>query len=229
MNLKNFLRQNSNLFGRVISLDYNSCPAFIFDFSRKNKELQKTRLTGTQEFSNYIFNTLKKNNAGFGIGKYNENRIIYQSDLFSGKEKRTIHLGIDLWVPPETSVLAPLKGIVHSFANNEGDGDYGPTIILEHNLNSIKFYTLYGHLSIDSLNNLKVGKVFEKGEIIGKVGNFPDNGNWPSHLHFQIIKDMQGKCGDFPGVASKEKAKEFLEICPDPNLILGIKELRNSS
>ena len=32
------------------------------------------------------------------------------------------------------SVHAPLTSTVHSFANNEGQGNYGPTIILQHEL-----------------------------------------------------------------------------------------------
>ena len=66
---------------------------------------------------------------------------------------------------------------------------------------------------------------FTAGEQIAKIGNYPINGNWPPHLHFQLITDMQGKKGDFYGVSSLEDRNHYLEICPDPNLILNIRSL----
>ena len=160
---------------------------------------------------------LKKSNYSFGIGKYFEERTIYDhSNVFSGNERRIVHLGIDLWIEKGTEVLVPITGKIHSFKNNIGIGDYGPTIILEHILEGIKFYTLYGHLSLESLNNLKIGQKFEKGSTLAKIGNFPTNGNWPAHLHFQIIKDIQHYKGDYPGVSNKidlEFYKRLIMIC----------------
>ena len=84
------------------------------------------------------------------------------------------------------------------------------------------FYTLYGHLSKDSLSNLKVGQTFTKGQQIGNIGNYPENGNWPPHLHFQIILDMLGLSGDYPGVAYHDEREIWKSICPDPSLFLGL-------
>jgi murein DD-endopeptidase MepM/ murein hydrolase activator NlpD len=177
-------------------------------------------------FSQFIFEEMAKANTPVAIGRYNENRVIYErSTHFQGQESRSIHLGIDLWTAAGTSVFAPLQGRVHSYRNNEGYGDYGPTIILEHELNGFTFFTLYGHLNLGSLSKLMKGKAFDKGEKIGEIGSFPENGDWPPHLHFQVIADMQHYSGDFPGVASQSTSHDFLEICPDPNLILGIEKL----
>ncbi|MBD3224769.1 MAG: peptidoglycan DD-metalloendopeptidase family protein [Caldithrix sp.] len=160
------------------------------------------------------------------IGRYNEDRTIYQkSALFtSAKEPRTVHLGIDLFVQSGVRVLAPLDSTVHSFQNNNNDGDYGPTIILQHDFNDLTFYTLYGHLTLDSIESMDSGQFIPAGRPFAKVGDFPVNGNWPPHLHFQIITDMQGHWGDFPGVAATADRSRLLERCPDPNLILGISE-----
>ena len=216
------LKHNARNFGRIMNIKWT--PFCIFDFSNKNKDLENVDLGNAKEFSEYIEKKLKECGAELGIGKYNEDRTIYDhSNLFAGGERRTIHLGIDLWVKPGAKILAPLNGVIHSFANNKGDGDYGPTIILEHNLDGIKFYTLYGHLSLDSLESLHVGKPFSQGEVIARVGNYPTNGNWPSHLHFEIIRAMKDKKGDYPGVASINSRNEFLDLCPNPNLILQIE------
>ena len=84
----------------------------------------------------------------------------------------------------------------------------------------IKFYTLYGHLSAESLTNLEIGKVFLKGEKIATLGNYPINGDYAPHLHFQIIKNIEEYKGDYPGVCSATTLDYYLNNCPDPNLLL---------
>lgn len=61
------------------------------------------------------------------------------------------------------------------------------------------FYTLYGHLSLESLTGKYVGMPVQAGERIADFGNFPINGDWPPHLHFQVMNDMMGLAGHFPG------------------------------
>jgi murein DD-endopeptidase MepM/ murein hydrolase activator NlpD len=135
-------------------------------------------------------------------------------------EPRRLHLGVDIWGPSGTKVMAPLDGIVHSFAFNNNDSDYGATIILTHNLDGVSFHTLYGHLSLNSLKNLYEGQLMTKGEVIAEFGMRFENGNWPPHLHFQIIADMQGWKGDYPGVCRFSERMQWLANCPDPNIIL---------
>src|SRR5690606_28539933 len=136
--------------------------------------------------------------AKMGAGGYAENRIIYTSKVFTGNEEpRSLHLGIDVWAPAGTPVMAPLPGRVHSFANNTAYRDYGPTIILEHDLQGQKFYTLYGHLSAASLSGLQKGKFLAAGTEFAAIGAEHENVEWPPHLHFQLITDLLGKEGDF--------------------------------
>ena len=178
-----------------------------------------------------LFRQMEDAGAGVGIGGYNEARPLYSGDLFKVEtnelpERRTIHLGIDLFQPSGSPVFAPLDGIVHSFANNSGFHDYGPTIILQHSVEgqALTFFTLYGHLSEESLIGLTQGKPVKQGEQIGRLGNFPNNGHWPPHLHFQIMADMLAYEGEFPGVAAPGQREVWLGLSPDPNLILGIPE-----
>jgi murein DD-endopeptidase MepM/ murein hydrolase activator NlpD len=91
---------------------------------------------------------------------------------------------------------------------------------LEHSLNGTVFYTLYGHLSRESLREKISGTRIPKGSQVGTLGAPPINGDWPPHLHFQIITDMLGKVGDYPGVAAESQREYFLALCPDPNEIL---------
>lgn len=141
------------------------------------------------------------------------------------EEPRRLHLGIDVWGKPYTKIMAPLDGIVHSFAFNNAYGDYGATIILTHNLEGNTFYTLYGHLSLNSIKNLTEGDVVRKGDVFCEFGIPFENGQWPPHLHFQVIKDMQGMKGDYPGVCKFSEREQYLANCPDADLILGIMHL----
>lgn len=190
-----------------------------------NEELSKMDLSNSQEFEIFIKNHLQKNEAKVAFGGYNEERNLYKSsELFNDQEneERNIHIGMDLWIKSETPILAALDGTVHSFNFNAGKGNYGPTIILKHAIENQNFYTLYGHLSVESIENLEIGIPFKKGQKIGTLGDSSVNGGYAPHLHFQIIKEIKDYLGDYPGVCSKNDLDYFLENCPDPNLLLKI-------
>lgn len=195
------------------------------DLSASNFELSQLNISDAAQFETYIENLLAKNKASVAYGGYNEVRNLYKrSTVFnnSNTEERNIHIGLDLWIKAGTPVLAALDGKVHSFQNNNNLGDYGPTIILEHQLENQIFYTLYGHLAIESIASIKAGDFFAKGQQLALLGDSSVNGDYAPHLHFQIIKDTDGNFGDYPGVCSKSKLAYYLENCPDPNLLLKI-------
>ena len=66
----------------------------------------------------------------------------------------------------------------------------------------------------------KVGMAFQQGDLLGDLGDAHINGDYPPHLHFQIIKDIQEYKGDYPGVCSKKDLDFYLKNCPDPNILL---------
>lgn len=197
----------------------------LLDFTGSNTALTDEILKDTTLFTRYINSRLAAAGAVYGIGGYNEHRTIYsRSKVFDaeGEEPRRLHLGIDIWGKPYTKVMAPLDGIVHSFAFNNAFGDYGATIILSHQIEGLPFYTLYGHLSLNSLKNLYEGQNIKAGDVFAEFGIPFENGQWPPHLHFQIIRDMEGRKGDYPGVCKFSEREKYLDNCPDPDLILGI-------
>jgi murein DD-endopeptidase MepM/ murein hydrolase activator NlpD len=157
-------------------------------------------------------------------GGYGEDRSNYTQPLFApeGEEPRTVHLGLDVFADPGAEVLAPLNGRTHSMAINAKPGDYGPTLILEHHAGGGTFFTLYGHLSRDSLKGRKIGDSFMAGEPIGTLGRSHENGGWPAHVHFQVILDIGKWRGDFPGVCKSSERDHWLSICPDPRPLLGL-------
>jgi hypothetical protein len=196
------------------------------DLSSSNPELSKFDIKCALSFEKYVESHLAINNAQVAFGGYNEERDIYQrSAVFKDEktEERNMHIGLDLWIKAGTPVLSALDGTVHSYNFNAGFGDYGPTIVLQHIVENQTFYTLYGHLSLDSLEGLQIGTVFKQGEQIATLGDAAVNGDYAPHLHFQIIKNISNRFGDYPGVCSKKELSFYLENCPDPNLLLKIK------
>ena len=152
-----------------------------------------------------------------GVGGYLENRSLYaNTDLFDGDSERCIHVGVDVFMPTGTNVYLPLDGRIHSFCNRHVSGDYGPVIIVNHEIDGFAFHSLYGHLTEDSLVGLEKGQIKKAGDVIARIGPRPVNGNWPPHLHFQLIKDMQGIEGDYPGVVKPSELEFYKRNCPDP-------------
>ena len=191
--------------------------------SSTNKDLTFD-ITSSDTWEKYIQKYLKERNAKVAFGGYLEERTIYQRSTYfnavNDVNQRNIHLGIDFWCKENTEVLAVLDGEVHSFKNNKNFGDYGPTIILKHQLEKKTFYSLYGHLSLASIENLKVGDKVQREQVIGQLGSSKVNGDYAPHLHFQLIIDIKDYKGDYPGVASKREINFYKENCPNPNLLL---------
>ena len=179
-------------------------------------------------FERRVTAILAERGRPIGAGGYLEVRPIYTTPAFmvagnDGPQWRTVHLGVDLWAPPGTVIHAPLAGVVHSFADNDAPRDYGPTIVLTHTAEpGLTFYSLYGHLSRESLAGLRVGQGFAAGEIIGTIGGRAVNGGWPPHVHIQIITDLLGSSGDFPGVARPSQRAVWQSVSPDANLLVAI-------
>ncbi len=139
-----------------------------------------------------------------------------------GAAPRRLHLGVDIWGAAETPVYAPLSATVHSFAFNAAFGDYGATLILQHRLDDLIFHTLYGHLSLKSIEDKREGQTIEKGQWIASFGEAAENGHWPPHLHFQIIVDFGEGKGDYPGVCAYAEKESYLTNCPDGDLMLNM-------
>ena len=171
--------------------------------------------------------------AKVGVGMFLQPRIIYTASAFmpedpSTQESRTVHLGLDLFTPAGTGITAPLDGVVHLFAATDSPSDYGHVIILEHEAGRGQtFYTLYGHLSAASFDELQTGRKISKGERFASLGEPEENGGWPPHLHFQIMTDLLGQGRDFPGVCRFSEAPLWAGYSPDPNLILDLEQGRD--
>ena len=205
--------------------------AYLIDLS-----VSSTWIGHQQEFNHldlfqFKINQLQKEIPNKIIaGGYLEPRAIYTSTAYdkignSGRESRSIHLGVDFWLPAYTPVHAILDGEVVMAVNDAGDKEYGGLVVLKHKTNDLEFFTLYGHNTVESATKHKVGDVILKGEKIAELGDYPENGNWAPHLHFQIMLSLFDYKIDFPGVAYLNQIDIWKSVCPNPNLLFKLKDL----
>lgn len=166
----------------------------------------------------------------YGLGSYGEKRSVYATDQFADSaspERRTLHLGIDVFAPAMTPVHAPLPGKVAFLTYNADPLDYGHTLIVEHEADGIRFHTLYGHLAGTLPMLLAIGDKVAAGQVIAHLGDWHENGGWAAHIHFQIMADMLEQTGgNFFGVGHESLWDVWQSVCPDPNLILRLPEGR---
>jgi len=227
-----WLEREKKNFAPIVKADLEKGDVPIFDFSVGSTfPGMGTMPEDLVGISSRIAAIIRESGAGAGIGQYNEARAMYRTSAYETAtegmvERRTIHLGVDLFMSAGSKVSAFFDGKIHSFHNNAVHLDYGPTIILEHTTGEVPFYTLYGHLSLESLEGLEPGQIIQNGEVFAGIGDMDVNGGWAPHLHFQIITDLLGESGNFPGVARPSQRRVWQSLCPNPNLILNIPGTR---
>lgn len=226
--VERWLAANTATFAPVLGEDLRTAPLAVLDLGVASPLVEGDPARNAEpHLGARIALAMEEAGARVGVGRSGEARYLYTSPVFATGERptdetRTVHLGIDLFAPPGTPVHAPLRGVVAAFADNAAPQDYGPVIVLAHRAGNRPFFTLYGHLSRESLERLEVGRWVERGERFAAVGGSEVNGGWAPHLHFQVAADLVGMGVDFPGVASPAQRALWTALCPDPNLILGI-------
>ncbi|WP_440121869.1 peptidoglycan DD-metalloendopeptidase family protein [Tenacibaculum sp. Ill] len=228
--MKDFLNNISQKPLHIVDTSIPFSEYIPISIAASNEELSFD-VSSSKEWEAYLEYYFSKHKKTVAFGGYLEVRDIYsRSEHFnklSEENQRNIHLGIDFWCDAGTDILAVLDGEIHSFKNNLNYGDYGPTIIVKHSIEGNEFYSLYGHLSLESLEDLSVGTKVKKGEKIGTLGDSSVNGDYAPHLHFQLMIDIEDYKGDYPGVSSKKSLGFYKENCPNPNLLLKLPNETN--
>lgn len=214
---------------QMLDTDLRTEPLHVLDLSVSSQWLgANPTAMQTPNLTAAIDALMAEKGVEVAIGRYDEVRLLYANDLFStgdhlSTERRTIHLGIDLFAPTDTKIYAPLDGTVHLVANNAAPLDYGPVLILKHHTDDgTPFYTLYGHLAETILDRWQVGDAVAKETHIAEMGAEPINGNWPPHIHFQLILDLLDMGADFLGVSLASQRDLWRSLSPDPNIICRI-------
>ena len=228
-----WLEKNGRDAASLFDADLRTAPSIVLDLSVGSELLgADPGNSETPGLAREISALTEDAKISVAIGRYDEARLLYTSPLFGTdasplEERRTIHLGMDLFAEPGTAIHAPLDGVIHTLANNAAPLDYGPVTILQHDAGDAgEFFTLYGHLDTESLAKLKIGQSVARGETFARIGASEENGGWAPHLHFQIILDLLDVAVNFPGVAYASQRVVWTSLSPDPNLLIGIPKNR---
>lgn len=99
----------------------------------------------------------------------------WRNSPFTGK--REFHKGIDIASRKGTPIYAPADGVVTSYYNN---GGYGNFLVINHGFGLV---SRYGHLL--KSNDIKVGQRVHKGEKIAFLGN--SGRSTGSHVHYEVL------------------------------------------
>ena len=211
----------------VLGTPVSADSACVIDLSVRSPLLRGAPWeTDLQEMAEAVQQELCSAKKTIGIGRYGEARLIYNADAFNTgdkatDERRTIHLGVDLFAAAGTTVHTPLAGTVYSAVACPAPLDYGHAVVLQHKTDEgAAFFTLYGHLSKESIAKVEAGQRLEAGEQLGWLGCEKENGGWPPHLHLQIMTDMLGNAHDFPAIAPPSQEAVWRDFLPTPNLLL---------
>ena len=173
-----------------------------------------------------IQSVMARNGANVGIGRYREARLLYSSPLFAPQddpdgERRTVHLGIDLFAPAGTRSAPRSTARYTSSLTTRQPLDYGPLVILRHVTDAGHvFYTLYGHLSRASLDGLAQGQTIGAGGELARLGSPRRTADGRRTCTFNWSLDLLDLGGDFPGVCRPGDEDVWCSLSPDPELIL---------
>lgn len=139
------------------------------------------------------------------IGRWGEVRLT-ASGSPGDAAPATLHLGVDLFLPVGTEVLAPVAGSVTRVD--------GRALVIEPA--AVQDGTL--HLRLAGIEPaVSTGEDLALGAPLGSIGEPGPEEILPPHLHLQLTA-----AGEMPGMAQAEHREAALAVCPDPSFLLGL-------
>ena len=189
---------------------------YPIDLSIDNPSLVRVDLTDQRSFQRELEKQMGPR-FSWGIGGYMERRDSLLSPYPQMvQERRFYHLGVDIAVPVNCDVHAPLDSIVIETGYEEGRGNYGGYVILKHSGNFFEpFCSFYGHLNPDA--SPAPGQTIAAGEVFARIGDFHHNGCWYYHTHLQILTmEALAKGYAHKGYCSEAELPFIDRLCPNP-------------
>ncbi len=173
-----------------------------------------------QKLNAHMFNALAQHNTQWGVCGYLEERKLLLADCPQMvEEQRFYHLGLDVILPLNTPLCAPLDATVVEAYYEQGKGNYGGLVLLRHQIADETFYSLYGHLNAQKLP--VIGTQLKSGEVFGFVGDFSENGDWFYHTHVQILTEKSYRGGWISkGYCAQKDLPTINEYCPNPCFLI---------
>ncbi len=224
----------------VVYLDFNEIPPYYSPYKNIRlffEECQRKSINPRLPQQRQAFNDrfLHESGQRYLLGRYLEDRSSMLEDSFIETEEGTIHLGLDIFSRELEPVFVPYDGTVALTGEEQGEWSYGHYLILEHQLQSLTWYSFFGHLARPALNP---GRLVHKGEQIAVLGDHQENGGWSRHLHYQLLRESgefrePKESGKFNksrwfqeieapfGYCRKEEMENYKQRHPDPRLVVG--------
>ena len=231
--VRRWLAQRAGTFAPVLGIDLATERSLVLDLGVGSPLVAGDDADNAEPpFTARLSAAMREAGVEVAIGRYAEPRLLYMTPAFAAgdgtlDERRTVHLGLDLFAAAGTPLHAPLDGEVRAADEHRLHLDYGGVIVLAHRTDDgTEFFTLYGHLDPASFAELRVGQRIARGQRIAALGAPADNGGWTPHLHLQIICDFLELGSDFPGVSTASRRDVWCSVSPDPNLLVGVPAAR---
>jgi 4-aminobutyrate aminotransferase-like enzyme len=223
--IRRWLDFNNHRFGPVVDAPLDCDHVAILDASLEPEKLGHPSRDGGENLTLWWRAMQARVAPRIGIGRYAEDRGIYDHPEEVRDDKaRKIHHAIDIFLAPGTNVLCPFPGTVEDFGNDAERHGFDGIVILRHETDDgVPFWTFYGHLAPSGLAILQRGQRVAPGAVIGRLAAETENGDWPPHLHFQLMTHLMGwKAIEVNGLSRSDQWELWREICPNPNIVLGI-------
>jgi 4-aminobutyrate aminotransferase-like enzyme/Ser/Thr protein kinase RdoA (MazF antagonist) len=168
-----------------------------------------------------------KDGIELGIGPWGEDRPVYTAEAFASNlasgQRRSAHLGLDLFLDAGAHVRTPLPGRVVDIYVSDLPLDYGHAVLLEHNpAPGITFFSLWGHLSAETARVRKLGEELQAGDIVGEMGPNTENGGWQPHVHLQLIAYRPARAADVIGAGEPGYRAVWADLFPDAAAFAGL-------
>ncbi|MBC2704209.1 aminotransferase class III-fold pyridoxal phosphate-dependent enzyme [Desulfobacula sp.] len=219
-----WLDENRGCFAQVLGQPLDTLPRVSLSVAESTLPQNPFDLTPEEA------TTLDVETQGFHLGYYAEPRLIYTDKAFykgpfKASNRRTVHIGVDIFAPAGTRVHAPLNATVEAVENRKDNLDYGGLVILRHETEKgAPFFTLYGHLNPESIGALTAGQLIGKGQVIAALGEQQHNGGWAPHLHFQT--GLINTNPNWPGAVDPDELNFWSMLYPNPAAILNLDDER---
>jgi 4-aminobutyrate aminotransferase-like enzyme/Ser/Thr protein kinase RdoA (MazF antagonist) len=197
-------------------------------FGDKNHQIAITSAARQPDEAERLWREIAaKEGIDLGIGPWGEDRPVYTAAAFASTlvtgQRRSLHLGLDLFLDAGSHVRTPLPGRVVDIYVSDLPLDYGHAILLEHNpAPEITFFSLWGHLSANTAKLRKLGEELKAGDIVGQMGSNKENGGWQPHVHLQLIAYRPAKAADVIGAGEPGYRAIWAELFPDAAAFAGV-------
>lgn len=234
-----WLRSRETKAGPVIPAELRDRAAHPLDLGTSSLELDSSALDGAAGTEPArLADRVAEDGDRIPASRWNEARApggkpSGDEPRVDGREPRTVHMGIELFLEPGTPVHAPLAGRLRAVTPRE-DSDAGsrPVLALEHRVEAeahpsagpLLFHTLYRNVHPADPEALRGSKgiAVDKGAEIGRVERAGEPGRVP--VCFQVAAGGIPP-EDVPAAVPPDRREVWKSLCPDPSPLLGVPGL----